>query len=62
MHQPSSVNRRDFLQTVAAADAIGSIPTLLPASAAAEKAAQSARPEVVAIYCPLWHRYDHMDS
>ena len=20
------------------------------------------RPTIVAIYCPLWHRYDHMDS
>ncbi|MGO8557566.1 glycoside hydrolase family 99-like domain-containing protein, partial [Rhizobium ruizarguesonis] len=19
-------------------------------------------PEVTAIYCPLWHRYDHLDS
>jgi hypothetical protein len=23
---------------------------------------RASRPEIAAIYCPLWHRYDHMDS
>jgi len=31
-------------------------------SAAAPKKASHPRPTVMAVYCPLWHRYDHMDS
>jgi hypothetical protein len=48
--------RRDFLAAAAVASAVPR------AARAAEGQPAIHRPEVVAIYCPLWHRYDHMDS
>src|SRR5690242_10643671 len=49
------VTRRRFLQSAAATATTLCLPTF---------ASQSSRPrpQVVAIYCPLWHRYNHMDS
>ncbi len=54
LHTPG-LSRRRFVQTIAATATTLCLPTL---------AAQPPRPrpQVVAIYCPLWHRYNHMDS
>jgi hypothetical protein len=63
-HNPA-VSRRRFLGTAAAGAAI-SLPAAassLPASGGeAAPSTPRSRPEVAAIYCPLWHRYDHMDA
>jgi hypothetical protein len=53
---PGPVGRREFLAGAAAAAVA---PRL--ASGHADGPAVR-RPEVAAIYCPLWHRYDHMDA
>lgn len=54
------IDRRRFLvRTISAA--LGTIASGA-ALGAAQPPAMRPRPEVVAIYCPLWHRYDHMDA
>jgi hypothetical protein len=52
-----SHTRRRFLKGVAATAATLCVPGL-----AKSAASRTRRPEVAAIYCPLWHRYDHMDA
>ena len=59
------INRRRFIKSIAAAGTAISLPSVMPSSVSAAKTqivSKRPRPEVVAIYCPLWHRYDHMDS
>ena len=55
--------RRHFLRNITAAGASLGLPTIssMLASGTTDNAASS-RPQVAAIYCPLWHRYDHMDA
>lgn len=58
-------SRRRFIQSVAVAGATLSLPTVVPSSATGANVPAPAAPrrgQVVAIYCPLWHRYDHMDA
>jgi hypothetical protein len=63
MKDRDSCNRRRFIRSVTAAGASLGLPAIAPSllSGAVRNAAPS-RPEVAAIYCPLWHRYDHMDA
>ncbi len=63
-HEESRFDRRRLLKSAAALGVAGNLPTtVLPtASAAYAGGSGRVRPQVVAIYCPLWHRYDHMDS
>lgn len=63
MENNHSCNRRRFLGNVTKTGAVLGLPAIAPSLlfGAADKA-PSARPEVAAIYCPLWHRYDHMDA
>ncbi|MBN1347544.1 MAG: glycoside hydrolase family 99-like domain-containing protein [Phycisphaerae bacterium] len=62
--EESGFDRRRLLKSAAALGVAGNLPTMvLPASGAERRATSSrARGQVVAVYCPLWHRYDHMDS
>jgi hypothetical protein len=72
MHQDSNsqsnggrLNRRRFVKSVAAAGAAVCSQGVLSSAvsgAGFPATAGRQRPEVAAIYCPLWHRYDHMDS
>ena len=55
------LNRRRFIQNMAAAGAVISLPSVVY-GANPPKPSRHPRPDVVAIYCPLWHRYEHMDS
>jgi hypothetical protein len=58
-------SRRHFIQSLAAAGATLSLPAILPSPVSGANvpvASARPRPQVVAIYCPLWHRYDHMDA
>ena len=58
-------SRRHFIQSLAAAGATLSLPAILPSPVSGANvpvASARLRPQVVAIYCPLWHRYDHMDA
>ncbi len=63
MSEKSSVSRRDFIQGAVTGAALG-----LPLDCACcvrgrqSRRLPASRPEVAAIYCPLWHRYDHMDA
>lgn len=58
-----SCNRRHFLWEAAGLGAsLGLAGPLAGAAGAAPSPGPSRRPEVVAIYFPHWHRYDHMDS
>ncbi len=63
-HDEPCIDRRRILQSAAVFGVAGNLPTLAsPASSPEPKTASSrARPHVIGIYCPLWHRYDHMDS
>ena len=54
------IDRRNFLVSTAGA-AIATVASSV-AFGAQERTAVRPRPEVAAIYCPLWHRYDHMDA
>ena len=60
----SAYSRRCFLRGAAAAGAAASLPALVSRASAAEgkTASSPSGPAVAAIYCPLWHRYDHMDA
>ena len=58
-------SRRHFIQSLAAAGATLSLPAILPSPVSGANvpvASARPRPQVVAIYCPLWHRYNHMDA
>jgi hypothetical protein len=55
------LNRRKFVRRLGAAGAAACLPSVV-SGAGFPAAAGRPRPEVVAIYCPLWHRYNHMDS
>jgi len=61
MHE--HLSRRKWITTAMSAAGIGgmsaSVPSVLRDGLAAGR---SPRPEVVAIYFPHWHRYDHMDA
>ncbi len=61
MAQEKTLTRRSLMEAAIAAGAAGSLSAL---SSAGEANAEyrAFRPQVVAIYCPLWHPYDHMDS
>jgi hypothetical protein len=59
----NSVSRRDFIRGAAATGAAFGLPLAAHCAFGADNAAAARRrPEVAAIYCPLWHRYDHMDA
>ena len=63
MSEDNSLGRRDFLRGAAATGAALGLPMLAPSMFGAEgQTASRRRAEVAAIYCPLWHRYDHMDA
>jgi len=64
-NEHDQLSRRGFVKGMAVAGAAVCSQGILPSAvsgAGFPSAAGRARPEVVAIYCPLWHRYDHMDS
>ncbi len=54
-------SRRKFVNGMVA---MGGVLPALPAVSAlgAGVGVARSRPQVAAIYCPLWHRYDHMDA
>lgn len=63
MAENRSLSRRGFVKGVAATGAAFGLSIGAAVALRAEgKARSPRRPEVVAIYCPLWHRYDHMDA
>jgi hypothetical protein len=63
MTEYDRLTRRHFLSGVTAAGAALACPTMVsPPLFGAADTATSSRPEIAAIYCPLWHRYDHMDA
>jgi hypothetical protein len=63
MSHRSALSRRDFIRGGAAAGAAFALPGIAPAVfGAGNKTISPGRAEVAAIYCPLWHRYDHMDA
>ena len=63
MSENSSLSRRDFVRGAAVTGAACGLPMIAPSVFGADNhAASRRRPEVAAIYCPLWHRYDHMDA
>ena len=59
----STLSRRDLIGGAAATGAVFGLRWIAPAVLGVEnKAASRHYAEVAAIYCPLWHRYDHMDA
>ena len=63
MAENRSLSCRGFVKGVAATGAAFGLSIGAAVALRAEgKARSPCRPEVVAIYCPLWHRYDHMDA
>ena len=58
-------SRRHFIKCLTTGGVTCLVPAIMrsPAFAAdTQTPVARPRPQVVAIYCPLWHRYDHMDS
>jgi len=63
MSQRSAISRRDLIRGGVATGAAFGLPGIVPAVLGADNTTASRhRAEVAAIYCPLWHRYDHMDA
>jgi hypothetical protein len=62
MPENNTVGRRDFIRSAAATGAAIGAPMIASSVFGADEADSRRRAEVAAIYCPLWHRYDHMDA
>jgi len=65
MTDTACFSRRRFIQSVAVAGASFSLPAIMPSPVSGANDPEPSakpRPQTVAIYCPLWHRYDHMDA
>ena len=60
MSETTTLNRRDFMREATAAGAALGLPVIAPPRCGRKRL--PVRPEVAAIYCPSWHRYDHMDA